>query len=521
MVQPGATRRPMRRVLALGLALVLVLGLVGALITITGGGRTPDAVAPPGSVVADASDPATDGRYQAFYSQELDWSGCGDGLQCADVTVPLDWDAPEGATIDLAMIRLPASGRRIASLLGNPGGPGASGVEYLRAAADSYGKALRSSFDIVYWDTRGTGESAPVTCLPNSALDEFYATDATPDTPAEEEAFVNDSQAYAQACEKNSGPVLDHVDTISTARDMDVMRAALGDETMVYLGASYGTFLGAWYAELFPWRVGRLVLDGAVDPSLTSAQYAEGQAMGFARAVQAYVDDCLTEADCPLRGSRQDAYAQLDRLMARVDEQPLPTSSRPLTQALLVTGLVQGMYSQQLWPLVTDALTEAMNGDGTSMLLLADLYLDRGEEGTYGPTLQQLAPIYCLDHAETRTVEEIAADAVRLETEYPPFGDDIGWGSLGCALWPVEAVVPTQKLAARGAGPILVVGTTQDPATPYEWAQGLAEQLSSGVLLTREGEGHTGYGMGSACIDEAVEGYLIRGVVPDDGTRCR
>ena len=311
-----------------------------------------------------------------------------------------------------------------------------------------------------------------------------------------------------------------HVDTISTVKDMDVMRAAVGDRLLSYMGASYGTYLGAWYAEVFPWRVGRMVLDGAVDPSLTAEQYVEGQALGFSRAVKAFVDDCLGRRDCPLRGSRDDAYAQLERLLARADEQPLRTSSRPLTQALLVTGLIQGLYAQQLWPYVRDALAEALQGDGSTMLTLADLYLEREDDGSYGQTLQALGAIYCLDHGDDRTVEEIRASAKELEQKYPPFGDVIGWQSIGCSLWPVEAVVPAQKTTAPGAAPILVVGTTGDPATPYEWAQSLADQLSSGALLTREGQGHTAYTMGSSCIDTAIEDYLVKGVVPADGTRC-
>ena len=286
------------------------------------------------------------------------------------------------------------------------------------------------------------------------------------------------------------------------------------------MGASYGTYLGAWYAELFPWRVGRLVLDGAVDPSLTAEQYAEGQALGFSRAVKAFVDDCLSQRSCPLRGSRDDAYGQLERLIDRADQQPLRTDTRPLTEALLVTGLIQGMYSEELWPFVTEALTAALQGDGTATLTLADLYLDRDEDGSYGQALQALGPIYCLDHDDDQTVAEIRATSVALQQKYPPFGEAIGWGSLGCSAWPIEATVPARKLVAAGAAPILVVGTTGDPATPYEWAQSLAGQLEPGVLLTREGQGHTAYGTGNTCIDKAIVTYLVRGAPPADGTRC-
>jgi pimeloyl-ACP methyl ester carboxylesterase len=302
---------------------------------------------------------------------------------------------------------------------------------------------------------------------------------------------------------------------------MDVLRAVLGDSTLSYFGASYGTFLGAWYAEEFPWRVGRLVLDGAVDPSLDSQGYLDGQAMGFARGLQAYLTWCLSTQGCPLRGTADDAKNQLDDLVTRSDVQALRTSSgRQLTQALLITGVVQGMYSQAIWPQLNEALTRALQGDGSGLLALADEYNERGEDGQYGQTLQATGPIYCLDHPEKRTIAQIATDAADLGRRYPPLGDSIGWSGIGCAEWPIPAVISPHRLTAQGAAPILVVGTTGDPATPYEWAKALATQLSSGRLLTRRGFGHTAYFEGDSCIDTAVEKYLLTGVLPADGTTC-
>jgi pimeloyl-ACP methyl ester carboxylesterase len=438
------------------------------------------------------------------------------------VTVPVDWSAPSGATLQLAVIRHRATGKKIGSLFTNPGGPGVSGVQDLRdRVVPQFGKSLQSSFDLVSWDPRGTGGSSPVKCLPNSALDHFWSEDATPDTPQEVTQYVDDTKAFAQACEANTGPVLEHIDTISTAKDMDVLRAMVGDDVFSYIGASNGTYLGAWYAQEFPWRVGRMVLDGVVDPSLDGPQFAQGQAIGFARALRSYVDDCLRTQGCPLKGTRDDAYGQLGRLADQIDAQPLRTDSgRPLTQALFNTGILLGMYSQQLWPAVTKALTQAFKGNGTTMLLLADSYLERDSKGVYGETLTAFFAISCLDHPDPRSVDEIAADSARLKAAYPPFGDVLGWGQVPCQVWPFSAGVPAQKITAAGSKPILVVGTTDDPATPYEWAQSLASQLSNGRLLTRKGQGHTAYQNGSACTDKAIETYLVSGTLPAAGTVC-
>jgi pimeloyl-ACP methyl ester carboxylesterase len=300
-----------------------------------------------------------------------------------------------------------------------------------------------------------------------------------------------------------------------------VLRAALGDTLLSYYGASYGTYYGAWYAQEFPWRVGRLVLDGAVDPSLSSAQYSEGQAMGFARAVRSYVKDCLANDGCPLRGTVEDAYAQLRALLDAADATPLRTASgRELTQSQMATGIARGMYEEGFWPTISRGIAQALRGDGTTLLALSDDYLERDRSGRYGQSLTSYSPIYCLDHPETRSVDEIAAQARELGRKYPPLGDFIGWGPLSCKVWPVPGVVPAQKLTAPGAAPILVVGTTDDPATPYEWSQSLAGQLSSGRLLTRTGQGHVGYRQGNECIDRAVEKYLVQGEVPAENTVC-
>lgn len=478
---------------------------------------------PPAVTAAPASDPAEQPDLARFYQQRISWRSCGDGFQCSQVMVPVDWRRPTGATIRLAVKRLPAPGdNRVGSLLINPGGPGVSGLDFVNNARSAFGTAVRKAFDVVGWDPRGVGQSAPVECLSDSQLDTYLATDATPSDTAEIGVAVEQAQGFGAACEQHSGALLAHVDTLSTVRDMDVLRAVLGDPRLTYYGGSYGTFLGAWYAEEFPWRVGRLVLDGAVDPSLTTDQYAAGQAMGFQRGMRAYVEDCQKQSDCPLRGSVAESFAQLSVLIDNADRHSLLTSdpSRPLTESLMVTGLAMGLYDNRLWPALTKGITEAMSGQGNTLLALADLYNERDAKGQYSQVLSANPAIYCLDHPERESVQQIAALATTLGKRYPPLGATMGWGVLGCAEWPIPAILKPQRITAPGAAPILVVGTTGDPATPYEWAKSLAGQLSSGRLLTWDGQGHTAYGRGSACVGEVVESYLVGGVVPSRDTTC-
>lgn len=476
---------------------------------------------PTAATRAPTADPAQDPQFAAFYRQQLQWHACGDSLECATATVPVDWSKPAGDTLGLNLVRHRATGTRIGSLLINPGGPGVAGADWVKQGWSLFGSSLRDSFDLVGWDPRGTGNSDGITCESDSQLDAFFAVDATPETAAERTADVAANQQFAAGCKTHAGALFTHVDTLSTVKDMDVLRAVLGDQTLSYYGASYGTFLGAWYAQEFPWRVGRLVLDGAVDPSLDAKGYVEGQAMGFERAVTAYLADCLQQSGCPFRGTQQQALAQLGSLLAAADGTPLRTStSRPLTQSLMATGIAYGMYTTTLWHTLSDALTKALQGDGTALLTLADAYNERDAKGHYDGTLQAYSPIYCLDHAETRTLDQIAADATDLGRRYPPLGDFIGWGAIDCLNWPAPAVLKPQRLTAPGAAPILVVGTTGDPATPYEWAQSLASQLSSGRLLTRVGSGHTAYLSDSSCIDSAVDDYLVSGNLPPAGKVC-
>ncbi len=333
--------------------------------------RLPAAGTPPSGV----KDPAADPALARYYGQKLSWAGCGeDDQECASLAVPLDWAKPGGGDIRIALLKQPAAGKRIGSLVVNPGGPGVSGKAYAAAANQAFGRSITSSYDVVGFDPRGVGDSAGIDCLPNDELDDYLAADSTPDSAAELAASVSNTRRFAAACERNSGALFRHVDTISVAKDLDVLRAALGEKTLAYHGASYGTYIGAWYAELFPWRVGRFVLDGAIDPALTQAQYIAGQAEGFTRALRAYVSECQSERGCPLRGNLDDGLNQVGLLVDAADEDPLRTDSgRELTQALMITGLAQGLYDDAFYPVLTTGIEQALQGDGTDLLRLADV----------------------------------------------------------------------------------------------------------------------------------------------------
>ena len=512
--------RTSRGLLAFSLFAALLAACTGGNDSNAGGG-TPSPTASGSS--ARASVPATPAALRPFYTQRLRWSGCGGDFECATLRAPLDYAHPK-REIAVAMVRLPASkpDRRVGALIVNPGGPGGSGLDYARQARVRFTKPVRERFDIVGFDPRGVAESDPVRCQNDPETDTWLAADASPDDAAEERRLEELSRAFAQRCGARGGPLLAHMSTKDAARDMDLMRAALGDEQLYYLGKSYGTFLGATYAELFPGRVGRAVLDGAIDPRLSAADIARGQAEGFELALRAFVDDCVRR-DCPLGKSRDTALRRLDQLLADADRAPLPTDdpARKLTQSLAALGILVPLYDRTSWPILRGALEDAVGGDGSTLLALSDLYTDRKENGAYETNSNDaIYAVNCLDRPDDASVEEVRRFAGELAKDSPPFGAFIAWSNRPCASWPGKPADRPQAIRAEGARPILVVGTTRDPATPYQWAEGLAEQLASGVLLSYDGDGHTAYAQDDDCVDRAVERYLIDGSPPADGTRC-
>ncbi|WP_225824871.1 alpha/beta hydrolase [Streptomyces naphthomycinicus] len=475
---------------------------------------------------------ATPSALTPYYDQRLGWRDCGtSGFQCATMKAPLDYANPDAGTVRLAVARKKATGKSkpLGSLLVNPGGPGGSAVAYLQQFAGiGYPAEVRARYDMVAVDPRGVARSEPVECLDGRQMDTYTQTDVTPDDQAERNALVTADRKFAESCGARSARLLRHVSTVEAARDMDILRAVLGDRKLHYVGASYGTFLGATYAGLFPGRVGRMVLDGAMDPSLDARRLNLDQTAGFETAFQAFAKDCVRHADCPLGGKGTTPARVGDRLQAffrELDAHPVAagdTDGRKLGESLATTGVIASMYDEGSWGQLREALTSAMKErDGAGLLALADSYYERDGSGHYSNLMMANAAVNCLDLPPAFSGPEgVEKELSAFEKASPVFGPGLAWTALNCSYWPVRATGEPHRIEARGAAPIVVVGTVRDPATPYRWARSLAGQLSSARLLTYDGDGHTAYGRGSACIDSAIDTYLLRGTPPTTGKRC-
>ena len=508
----------MTRTNPIALALV-VLGLVCAACS-NGDADTDRAGIAPSSTVATATTAApatqtTDGDEPETPTEpapttpeppapEVDWSACG-SAECATVVVPLDHSAPDGEQISLHVERLPATGERIGGLFFNFGGPGAG-------AADLIGRfgvptSIRERFDIIGMDPRGVGQSTPLACGLDPAT--LYSADPTIEDETDASELIGISTRYANDCEAAKGDVLPHLGTNNVARDMDLIRAGMGDETLSYVGYSYGTSIGQAYAELFPDRVRAMILDGLVDPEPSGIDVAIEQAEGFETALANWAAGCDRRSSCDFA----DPIAAVERMLS-LAEDGVPSSSgtRVLGPGEAAIGLAYPLYNQSLWSSLDAAVEGAIDGDGAAMLRLADGYTGLADFSIY-------FAVSCLDSTWPRSTDEFLARAKDAARVAPRFGEAIVNDYIRCAVWPVPPD-PIGGVTADGAPPILVVSTTGDPATPYENGVRVAERLSSGVLVSFDGEGHTIVFQGSGCIDALAFGYLVDLDVPADGTRC-
>ncbi len=468
----------------------------------------------------------------AFYEQTLNWKNCGDGLQCAMAKAPVDWDSPADGAIELSLVKHLATGTKQGSMLLNPGGPGGSGGDFVYYSGDTVaGASVVGAFDIVGWDPRGVGKSTPVTCYTNDADkdEQLYGTFDSPyDTQGWIDELTTEMTEFAAACKKNTGELLGNLDAASNAKDMDMLRAVLGEKKLNYLGYSYGTYFGAVYAELFPQNVGRFVLDGAVDPLQTDFESLKFQMAGFDSGLRAYMADCLTGSDCPFTGSVDEGLAQVRTALDTVDAQKLVNDDgRTLDSATLATAIIENLYSQSYWSTLSQMFATLRTGDVALTFQSADDYNQRGAGGSYDSNGNDVyIAATCADGDFASDPETTLERIAEIDAAAPILGkyatyDDFAVLDTACTHWPYPrgADLPT-TFEAKGAGPILVLGTTNDPATPYASSVSLAKQLSSGVLISYTGEGHTVYNQGVACIDDVVDAYFVNGTVPASDPNC-
>ncbi|MBN9238770.1 MAG: peptidase [Micrococcales bacterium 70-64] len=465
-----------------------------------------------------------------YYSQKVTWTDCDNGAQCATVIAPMDWANPSPETdITLALAKHEAKGTKLGSLFVNPGGPGASGYDLVHDDVDfAVDAALQRSFDVIGWDPRGVGRSTPVTCYDDAQLDQYLF--GLPVNPVGSDAWLDEvtksAVDFGQACLENTGPVLQFIDTQSTVHDLDMLRAIVGDKKLNYLGYSYGSDIGSYYIENFPSKVGRIVLDGATDSSISVFEVGLVQTKGFQLALENYLTACpdMFGADCPFQDGKDAALATIRGLYDRYDATPVAGADGRLMDAgVLDTAMSMALYSQDSWSYLNDLFPEAEQGVTDTAFFLADYYYGRDSDGTYSDnSLEAFIAIYCVDYPVETDPAVLAEQNVELQAaspttyrDYPPVGD------LTCKNWPYQYIGPDiTALTGKGAPDVLIVSTTGDPATPYEWGVALAKQLESAHLITYNGEGHTAYNKSNGCVDRAVDEYFTKGTVPATDPNC-
>jgi pimeloyl-ACP methyl ester carboxylesterase len=433
------------------------------------------------------------------------------------MTVPLDYAKPQGATIGMAVERhlaeVPA--QRIGSLVINPGGPGVSGIDDFPNELSSLTGQLLDDFDVVTFDPRGVERSDPVSCGEKPGAAPAPLSDPVPQTVADQKKTISGMRQFGVDCEKASAAILPFVGTVDAARDLERLRLALGDPGLSYMGQSYGTLLGATYAEMFPTHVRAMVLDSVIDPALSFNAITLGQAKGFEADLGSFFTWCAANSSCPWTTTSAPTAAVL-ALIARARAAPAPAGpGRTAGPGEVYNALLEGLYAQSDWPTLGDALAADAQGNGAPIVTMSDRYIANGS--TNGSDAGEA--IDCLDHPVSKNLKGYPALAAQYTQVAPIFGPLLAWGQAACAVWPVAATRTPDAVRAVGAPPILVVGTTDDPATPYAWAVNLSHELSQGVLLTRDGTDHVAY-FYSACVRDDVQTYLLGAGAPPSGTIC-
>jgi len=449
-----------------------------------------------------------------FQSQTLNWKSCNNGFQCAQYQVPADYSHIDNSTFTLQVIKHVANkpSKRIGSLIMNPGGPGGSGIQYVLAADSIVSTSIENVYDLVGFDPRGVNLSQPLRCLTDSQEDYFLGGDGSVQTAADLAGAIASSKLMASACARAAGSKLAHYSTLDTARDMDLLRTLLKEPKLNYIGKSYGTYLGTLYAALYPQNIGRVVLDGAVDPNISVVDGNIAQAVGFDTALKSFV-----AANQSFSIKEIQKFLQSSRTKPLVDR-----NKRVLGESLAVTGIAASLYDPtEGWPLLARALNQAINyQDPTGFFLLADSYNERDRNGHYVSNQTDIAEVIsCLDTKDPRTLAQIEADAKAFSAAAPIFGPYLAYSGLPCLYWQAKPVV-SPPLTHIVTAPLLIIGTTRDPATPYQWAKALHKDLVDSTLITLNGDGHTGANRGSSCVDDAMNAYLLTGKAPAHDLFC-
>ncbi len=500
----------------IGIAAVFAAAVLGLSACSSGGPN-------PVPIPAPSNTSLIPGALKPFYEQQLMWTDCG-GALCAKVSVPLDYSHPAKASTQLNVVKVNAQGERLGSLFVNPGGPGGSGFDYAKSAAQTFSGSLTNNFDFIGVDPRGVATSSPIHCLTDAQVDQMASAVIDSQSARGIARAAREAKLPASNCKKFANPQFAFMSTENVAKDYDIVRAAVGDEHFNYLGKSYGTSIGVKYAELFPQRIGRMVLDGVLPTSESLENVTQAQAIGFEEAFADFAADCAIQDNCPYSGTGMQVAQKLRDLFFSLDMAPVKYSdSRSLTGAFVRSAVLSYLYFPEMdYPKLRDALDQLVNSnDPEALVKLSDERNGRQADGHYRyNSFDSYFAVTCLDRQFKKSTEQVDALARQFEKSAPTFGKSLAWGLLPCSGWPAIGPGSTKVQVASTVAPILIVGRSQDPATPVAWAKNLQKEIPNSGLITWESRGHTAYRQGSACIDTAVDTYLLQGTLPTANAHC-